>query len=108
MEIISWLGQKIADLCTWLLDLIKALIAWFKLVVLEGAHDIFVAIMDGLAYVFEHLPVPDFIVHAGQYAQQIPPVFLYCSDLLHFPEGATMMLGALIARFVVRRIPLIG
>ncbi|HEJ5845481.1 DUF2523 domain-containing protein [Pseudomonas aeruginosa] len=57
---------------------------------------------------FEWLPVPDFFVTAGNAFQGIPPSVVYFANAFQIGPGVTMVLGAYLLRFILRRIPIIG
>lgn len=80
---------------------LKDLLLWLPLKIWE-------MITDGLAGVLEAIPVPDFINQAKGFMGGIPGNVLWVLDLFAVPQGMTMIMSALLLRFLVRRIPLIG
>lgn len=57
---------------------------------------------------FQALPVPSFMVTAGNAFQGIPSSVLFFLGAFHVGPGVTMILGAYLLRFILRRIPIIG
>lgn len=80
---------------------LKDLLLWLPLKIWE-------LITDGLASVLEAIPVPDFINQAQGFMNMIPGNILWVLNLFAVPQGMTMIMAALLLRFVLRRIPLIG
>ncbi|MEW3788581.1 DUF2523 family protein [Pseudomonas aeruginosa] len=69
---------------------------------------VFQQIVSGVVKFFEWLPVPDFFVTAGNAFQGIPPSVVYFANAFQIGPGVTMVLGAYLLRFILRRIPIIG
>ena len=92
----------------WLVEQLQALLDWFMELLDWAPKKVFSALMDGLAAFLEALPVPDFIGGAGHLFGGIPPAVSYITTLLAVNEGIAMMGTALVLRFILRRIPLIG
>lgn len=65
-------------------------------------------LLDGLATVIEAIPVPDFVSNIGAYFGAISPNILFFAKLLAIPEGVAMYTTAMLLRFLIRRIPVIG
>ncbi|AVK16916.1 DUF2523 family protein [Pseudomonas aeruginosa] len=57
---------------------------------------------------FQWLPVPEFFTQAGNAFQAIPPSVVYFANAFQIGPGVTMVLGAYLLRFILRRIPIIG
>lgn len=87
----------LSDFAEWL----KELFLWLPLKIWE-------MLLEALAGVFEAIPVPDFINTAQGYMSGIGGNVLWMLSLFAVPEGLTMVMSALLLRFLVRRIPLIG
>jgi len=66
----------------------------------------FIDLMDGLAALFELIPVPEFVTKIPTY--QLSDFFLYLTDILQVYEGCQIVMGAYLVRFLIRRIPFIG
>jgi hypothetical protein len=66
----------------------------------------FVNLLDGLAALFEMIPVPDFVTKIPTY--QLPEFFLYLTDIMQVYEGCQIVMGAYLVRFLIRRLPFIG
>lgn len=65
-------------------------------------------ILDGLATTVEALPAPDFLASLNANFSAIPSGAVYLADAFALREGLAIVIGALILRFVLRRIPMIG
>lgn len=89
--------QALSDFAAWLKDLLL----WVPLKLWE-------LLLDGLASVIEAIPVPDFVNSAQGYFNGISPQILWVLNLFAVPEGMTMVMAALVLRFVVRRLPVVG
>lgn len=68
----------------------------------------FSKIGEGIVSFFEAMPVPDFFTSAATAFDGIPPGVVFFAQAFHIGPGVTMVLGAYLLRFIVRRIPLIG
>ena len=66
---------------------------------------IFSAFVDALVYLFESIPAPDFVQNVDLSGFSSISFFI---DKLHIDVGLAMILSALLARFILRRIPFIG
>lgn len=81
---------------------------WLKDLLLWVPLTLWSMLLDGLAYVIEHIPVPDFVASAQGYFNGVPGNVLWLLNLFAVPEGFAMVMSALVLRFVLRRIPFIG
>jgi len=67
---------------------------------------IFNSILSGFASVVEAIPVPEFLLNIGNFT--LPNSILFYVNLFELPVGIGIIVAAYTARFVLRRIPLIG
>lgn len=81
---------------------------WLKELLLWIPRQIWESILAALAAVLEAIPVPDFISTAQGYFNGVGGNVLWVLNLFAVPQGMAMVMSALILRFLVRRIPLIG
>ncbi|TBU73718.1 hypothetical protein [Phytopseudomonas daroniae] len=81
---------------------------WLKDLFLWLPRKLWAELLDSLAGLVESIGTPDFILQAQQAFNGIPSVFIFFATKLAIPEGIAMMLAALVLRFILRRIPLIG
>ena len=81
---------------------------WLKDLFLYLPKKLWADLMDSLAGFVEALPVPDFVYQAQNAMGGIPSTVLFFAGKFAIAEGVAMILAALIARFMLRRIPLIG
>lgn len=65
-------------------------------------------LLDGFATVIEAIPVPDFVANISGYFGAISPNIIFFAKLLAIPEGIAMYTTAMLLRFVIRRLPVIG
>ena len=86
-----------AKFTDWLLELVL----WVPKKVLES-------ILDALASLLEAVPVPDFMINAQGFFSAIPPEIIFVLTFFAVKEGIAMIIAAMILRFVIRRIPIIG
>ncbi|WP_096085883.1 hypothetical protein [Agaribacterium haliotis] len=80
---------------TWLSEELKLLAVW--------AYDHF---MQGLASLVSYIPVPDFLLNAG--TMEIPAGVAWFAAPFQIEWGIGIMVSAYLARFLVRRLPVIG
>lgn len=87
---------------------IEQFASWLKELLLYLPKKWWADLLDALASVIQSLPVPDFVYQAANAFASTPPMVVFFANKFAVPEGIAMMLVALTARFVLRRIPLIG
>lgn len=80
---------------TWLRDEFHAFALW-----------LYEAVLSGCASAIEAFPVPDFML--GVSTQALPSGVAFFVDALQLPVGLAIIGSAYIARFLLRRIPVIG
>lgn len=91
--ILSWIStffQKVIDVLLWVPK---------KLVELG---------VDGLIYIYDMIPVPDFISNAGSFWSQVPSGVWYFADAAALGYGMSVIISAYTIRFLIRRLPIIG
>ena len=93
----SWFAERIGEFQQWLLDALL----WLP-------RKLFQVIFDGLATFVERIPVPDFMANAANFFAGIPSEIVYFLDFFAVAEGLGMVTAALVLRFVLRRVPIIG
>lgn len=96
------------SLITWLKGALDAVLTWIKDFFVWLGNAIYSSLMDGLASALEAIPQPGFVHDAASYFAQIPTGVIYFFSFFAIPEGFAMIITALIARFLLRRIPFIG
>lgn len=95
--VIKWFSDKFSELLQWVYDFFQ----WL-------GQTIFAGIMDALASVLEAIPVPAFFNQAAGFFDNIPDSVAYFLNMFAVGEGIAMILAALVLRFLIRRIPIIG
>lgn len=93
----AWFAEKLQMVLDWIYDFFQ----WL-------GQKIFAGVLEGLASVLNAIPVPDFFNDAAGLFNNIPPSFLFFLNLFAVGEGIAMITGALVLRFLIRRIPIIG
>lgn len=93
----DWLKGWLDKLTQWFFDLMQ----WLP-------KKIYSLVMDGLASFFESIPVPSFMSQAGGAFAGIPGNVLWFASTFELAFGVSVVLLALVARFILRRIPFIG
>ena len=96
------------SLINWLKGVLETVLTWIKDFFVWLGNAIYSSLMDGLASALESIPQPDFVGHASSYFAQIPTGVVYFFSFFAIPEGFAMIITALVARFLLRRIPFIG
>lgn len=96
-DAIAWISELVLGLLDWLLELVS----WIPKKIWE-------LLLDALASAIEAIPVPDFVANAGGWFGGIPATVIYLGQFFAVAEGLAMIMSALVLRFVLRRIPLIG
>jgi hypothetical protein len=80
---------------TWLRDEFQAFGIW-----------IWDSLLSGVATTFEAIPVPDFMQNIG--AHTIPPGVSWAASAFQLDVGLGIIVSAYTARFILRRLPIIG
>lgn len=81
---------------------------WLYDVLIYVPKKIFELLLDGLLYVLNAIPVPDFMNNLGNAFTQIPSGVLYFLEIFEVGYGITIIITATLLRFLIRRIPFIG
>jgi hypothetical protein len=89
----SWYDPSCA--LQWLQDELQSLSVW-----------LYDAIMSGIASIYEAIPAPDFLLNANTLS--IPSGVSWVVSMFQLDVGVSIVVSAYIARFILRRIPVIG
>jgi hypothetical protein len=81
---LAWLRDELQALGVWLID----------------------SLLSAMAGIFEAIPVPDFMVNAGTHT--IPSGVSWAASAFQLDVGLGIIVSAYIARFILRRLPVIG
>lgn len=92
----------------WLLDMVMSILEWMIDLPVKVFLYLLEMLLNGCAFIFESIPVPSFVSQVGGLFAAIPPEIGYFVNMFRIPEGMMMLIGALLARFLLRRIPIIG
>lgn len=93
----DWAYELLSDFGEWLKDLLL----WLPIKLWE-------MLLEAFATLFESIPVPDFILQAQSLFNGVGGNVLWVLNLFAVPQGMTMIMTALVLRFALRRIPVIG
>lgn len=91
----------------YLIDFLVLILEWVVEFVVWAFHTIYELLLEGLVIAFEAIPVPDWLVGADPFAG-IDPGVVFFLEAFEIPSGITIILGAYLVRFLVRRLPVIG
>ena len=69
---------------------------------------VFFWILEGLYKLLELLPLPDWFTNPGDLAALVPDEMWYFIHLFKIPFGISVGAGAMLVKFLIRRIPIIG
>lgn len=92
----------------FLIDFLGQILVWLKDLLLWLPRKITELVLDGLAFVIEAIPVPDFLQNASGYLAAVPPEVVFFLDGFLFAQGIAIIVSAFVLRFVIRRIPIVG
>lgn len=80
---------------------------WFDMVTWIPRH-VVAGLLEGLLYVLEAIPAPSFLPALQANLAAFPPEILYMAQIYELKAGVSMILGAYVLRFGIRRLPFIG
>jgi len=81
---------------------------WLRDLLLWVPKKLWELFLDGVTAVLEAIPVPSWLSGASAVFDAIPDGVIYFAQALQLPAGLSMILGAYVLRFIIRRIPIIG
>lgn len=90
----------------WLTDWLDAAFAWLVQLLLWVPQKLYGLLLDGLAAVLTAIPVPTWA--EGITLDWIPGTMAYFLEPFNIPLAMTCMTSAVLIRFLIRRIPVIG
>lgn len=96
-SIFSWFADKFESMMEWFYDLVQ----WIP-------KKIWASLLDALASLLESIPVPDFMHQINGFFLSIPPGVIWLLQYAAVAEGVGFITAAMVIRFVIRRIPIIG
>lgn len=107
-SILEWFSGIVSDVIEWLLSLVVACLKWLGEFVLWLGEKLWELLLAGLATFLEALPVPEFMSSLSGFLGQLPPMVVFFLHYFAVSEGLGFIASALVLRFILRRIPLIG
>nr|MBV6631302.1 hypothetical protein [Oceanococcus sp. HetDA_MAG_MS8] len=99
-RLFNGIWEKIRGAFEALFNALAAALEWLK----DAIADTFLSVA---ATLVEAIPVPDFIANITS-LPKFPAGVTYISEVFLVPQGFAIIFAALGARFILRRIPLIG
>lgn len=96
--------ESFLALFKWLSDAFDAFVDFFK----ELPAWSFSKIAEGIVSFFESIPVPEFFTAAANAFGAVPQEVVFFANAFQIGPGVTLVLGAYLLRFIIRRIPFIG
>jgi len=91
-----------------LIQYIQQILQWLVDFLLWIPHKTYALIMDGLAAVVEAIPVPGWASNIPNYLAGLDGGVAWFAGTLQLGTGITIVFGAYVLRFLIRRIPFIG
>ena len=107
-KITNWLGQTVQKVLDWFLGLVTDVLDWALELVAWIPRELWASLLDALAGALEAIPAPDFLSQAGSFFGGIPENIVYFFQFFAVADGLGFIISALLLRFLVRRIPVIG
>lgn len=94
---LNWLWDWLQEAVAWLAEFLQ----WLPLKLWELMLGAFASLM-------EAIPAPDWLENAGDAFGSIPAGVMYFCEPMHLDTGISIICGAYVVRFLIRRIPVIG
>jgi len=91
-----------------LIEFLQRILAWLVDLLLWVPRKLYELFLDGVATVIEAIPVPGFMDNLGDMLAGLHPAIAYFSAPLQISVGLTWVFSALVLRFLIRRIPVVG
>lgn len=91
-----------------LIEFLQRILDWLIELVLWWPRKMYELALDGLASIFEAIPVPSFMADLGSFVSGLDPGVAFFLADLQIGAGLAMLISAYVIRFVIRRIPLVG
>lgn len=92
----------------YLIDFLERILGWFVDLLLWVPHKLYQLVLDGLAAIVEAIPVPDFMSSLGSLVSGLDSAIAYFAAPLQLGTGMTWVFSAMVLRFLIRRIPVVG
>jgi hypothetical protein len=92
----------------WVTSMLDAVVSWFLGIMQNLAEWVVDGVLKALAGIIEAIPVPDFLSSAAAVFGGIPDGVVYLLGVAKFGTGLSIVAAAYLARFLIRRLPLVG
>lgn len=93
---------------SYLIEFLERILEWLLEVLLWVPHKLFDLVMDAFASIIEAIPVPSVMENLGSLVAGLDSSIAYFAGPLQIGTGMTWVFSALVLRFLIRRIPVIG
>lgn len=93
----AWLGQQLQALMDFLSALAQGVLLWA-----------WEQVLDALGTMIELLPVPEALTGLGAQISSVHPSILYLLAPFQIGTGMGIIGSALLVRFLIRRLPIVG
>jgi len=94
---LDFIVNSISAMASWLKDLLESLFLF-----------LYQSMLEGLSFLFDLIPVPDWAMSLPQLFINIPSSMIYFSNMFQLGFGISVIFSAYGLRFLIRRLPLIG
>lgn len=91
-----------------LIEFLQRILEWLLDAMLWVPRKLWELILDGLASLLEAIPVPEFMSSLTSWVSGIDPAIAYFGAPLQLGTGMTWVALAMVIRFAIRRIPVVG
>jgi hypothetical protein len=93
---------------SYLIEFLGRILSWLVDLLLWVPHKLYGLLLDAFATIIEAIPVPEFMSSLGSLVAGLDPAIAYFAVPLQLGTGMTWVFSALVLRFLIRRIPVIG
>jgi hypothetical protein len=92
----------------YLIGFLSQIFAWFIQFAQWCFEWVWSEILGALVTVLSIIPVPQWLSDAPNVLANVPSGVVYVLTILQFQAGMTIMIGAWLLRFLIKRLPIIG
>lgn len=91
-----------------LIHYIGQILTWLVSLITYAGQYLWNLLLTGLNAIVNAIPVPEFMMNATNVMSGLPPGVAYVWGIFQIGPGLAILVSAMILRFLIRRIPLIG
>jgi hypothetical protein len=92
----------------YLIKFLTQILVWLLAFLKWGVDWCWNELMVAFATVLSAIPVPQWLADAPSVVGQLPAGVAYLATSLAIPQGLSIIIGAYVIRFIIRRLPIIG